>query len=578
MFFYIPTSKGYPVLFLADTTLYNQYSSVSSQTFLQTLTDFSDFEEALDGLRTLMGQYGITNLPPLTMGTVLPASQSPALVDDINRVASRFPISVISPATIISNNYLGVSYGPVTVRLEGNADQADCYLDSTTLSGSTCYANMRNFIVGGTIHAFGFSVHLIPENAISENGTLIGSQLGTYDNPLLFRAGYNSATAKFEAYVTIGNNRRTPTTASKNLLNNIAISIPEPPVSSEDPYTAIVGGSTTGGGGGSGDFTGQTIGEPSLPTVTALNSGFISAYAPSVSNLNQLASYMWTSDFSDNLKKVFGDNPMNTILGLSCVPVQPPLGGGSTVILGNIDTGISMPTIGAQYTKVNCGSIAIEPKYGAFLDYEPYTSIDLFLPYIGMVQLSTNDVMGKSLGVVYTVDVLSGACVANVSCGGSIMYTFEGACATQFPVTNNDYSNVFKAAVDAASSIVGAVGGAVASGMTGNIAGAVTSIVDGAAGAATAAMNAHPTVNRSGSLSGSAGLMGIQHPFIVWTTPNMVASNRQNSFIGYPNFITTTLSGCAGYTEVENINLGIAGATSEEIAEIKTLLKNGVIF
>lgn len=346
----------------------------------------------------------------------------------------------------------------------------------------------------------------------------------------------------------------------------------------EDPYTAIVGSSTTGGGGGSGDFTGQTIGEPSLPQISALNSGFISAYAPSVANLNQLASYMWTSDFSDNLKKVFGDNPMNTILGLSCVPVQPPLGGGSTVILGNIDTGISMPTIGAQYTKVNCGSIAIEPKYGAFLDYEPYTSIDLFLPYIGMVQLSTNDVMGKSLGVVYTVDVLSGACVANVSCGGSIMYTFEGACATQFPVTNNDYSNVFKAAVDAASSIVGAVGGAVASGMTGNVAGAVTSLVDGAAGAATAAMNAHPTVNRSGSLSGSAGLMGVQSPFIVWTTPNMVASNRQNSFIGYPNFITTTLSGCAGYTEVENINLGIAGATSEEVAEIKTLLKNGVIF
>lgn len=423
-----------------------------------------------------------------------------------------------------------------------------------------------------------YYIPILSSNAVNSNGKLLINSttagiLTTIQVLITNADGANGTDGKWRISITGQNYHGTVTAYRFNQSETV-----DPPPLYTDPYNRIVGVSTTGGGNGSGDFTGQTIGEPSLPQISALNSGFISAYAPSVANLNQLAAYMWTSDFADNLKKVFGDNPMNTILGLSCVPVQPPLGGGSTVILGNIDTGISMPTIGAQYTKVNCGSIAIEPKYGAFLDYEPYTSIDLFLPYIGMVQLSTNDVMGKSLGVVYTVDVLSGACVANVSCGGSIMYTFEGACATQFPVTNNDYSNVFKAAVDAASSIVGAVGGAVASGMTGNVAGAVTSIVDGAAGAATAAMNAHPTVNRSGSLSGSAGLMGIQHPFIVWTTPNMVASNGQNNFIGYPNFITTTLSGCAGYTEVENINLGIAGATSEEVAEIKTLLKNGVIF
>lgn len=359
----------------------------------------------------------------------------------------------------------------------------------------------------------------------------------------------------------------------QSVLNSI---LPDPP-SQADPYTKILPESTTGGGNGSGEFAGETIGEPATPTVSALNSGFISAYSPSVASLNALASYMWTTDFSTNLAKVFGDNPMGTILGLSTVPVSPTTGASKSVILGNIDTNIAMPPITAQYTKFNCGTITLQPKYGAFLDYEPYTSIDLFLPYIGLVQLSTNDVMDKSIGVVYTVDVLSGACVANVSCGGTIMYTFEGACATQFPVTNNDYSNVFKSAVDAAASIVGAVGGAVAAGMTGNVAGAVGAIADGAAGAANAAMNAHPVVNRSGSMSGSAGLMGIQKPFIVWTTPNMVASNKQNSFIGYPNFITTSLGSLAGYTEVENINLGIAGATADEVAEIKTLLKNGVI-
>lgn len=345
----------------------------------------------------------------------------------------------------------------------------------------------------------------------------------------------------------------------------------------QDPYTDIIPESTTGGGNGTGDFTDETIGEPSLPSVSALNSGFISAYVPSTAQLNALASYMWTSDFADNLKKVFGDNPMNTILGLSSVPLQAPTGGTNNVVLGNIDTGVAMPRLSNQYKKVSCGSITLAPKYNAFLDYEPYTSIDLYLPYIGMVQLSTNDCMGKSISVTYTVDILTGACVANVACGGSIMYTFNGACATQMPVTNNDYSNVFKSAIDAATSIVGAVAGGVAGAMTGNVAGAATAIVDGVAGAANAAMNAHPTVNRSGGLAGSAGLMAVQRPFIVWTCPKMVAANGQNGYIGYPIFATYTLGNLSGYTEVENINLGIAGATNEELAEIKTLLKNGVI-
>lgn len=542
----------------ADKHLSTSYSTTSAGDFKTYISDW------------LSNNLGSSEPIGFPFPATAPA-QSIAYIDGFTKIFNFYGVTPVveSGSTIQSTQYAGVTLPSINVATIDTTTSRIAASDAGAIPGY-----IQSLV--GPLNTFIGYFLVLPSSIIRNNLFDFRSFSGPV-GVLSFSISFNNGTFSIASY-GINYQRFSLSTTELNQYwawNNITA---EPYTQQSDPYVSIVGGSTTGGGGGSGDFTGQTIGEPSLPLISALNSGFISAYAPSVSNLNQLASYMWTSDFADNLKKVFGDNPMNTILGLSSVPVQPPLGGGSTVILGNIDTGISMPTIGAQYTKVNCGSIAIEPKYGAFLDYEPYTSIDLFLPYIGMVQLSTNDVMGKSLGVVYTVDVLSGACVANVSCGGSIMYTFEGACATQFPVTNNDYSNVFKAAVDAASSIVGAVGGAVASGMTGNVAGAVTSIVDGAAGAATAAMNAHPTVNRSGSLSGSAGLMGIQHPFIVWTTPNMVASNRQNSFIGYPNFITTTLSGCAGYTEVENINLGIAGATSEEIAEIKALLKNGVIF
>lgn len=348
--------------------------------------------------------------------------------------------------------------------------------------------------------------------------------------------------------------------------------------SSDDPYTTVTGDtSTTGGGNGTGDFVGDTISESSIPTVTALNSGFITAYSPTVAQLNALATYMWTSDFATNLKKLFGDTPISTIIGLGAVPVSPSVGSSQHVILGNIDTEISMPVITNQYVKFDCGSIQISPKYGAFLDYEPYTSIDLYLPYIGMVQLSTNDVMGKSLSVKYIIDVISGACVAEVLCGGSVYYTFEGCCLSQFPISQNDYSNVFHAAVQAATSLTGGIAGAVAGGFTGNVAGAVNSAVQGIGGAAQAAMNAHPVVNRSGGLAGAGGMLTIQKPFIVMSTPKMVTSNAQNSFIGYPIFATYRLSDLSGYTEIENINVSGLYATQTEQDEIKMLLKNGVI-
>ena len=47
---------------------------------------------------------------------------------------------------------------------------------------------------------------------------------------------------------------------------------------------------------------------------------------------------------------------------------------------------------------------------------------------------------------------------------------------------------------------------------------------------------------------------------------------------GYQSNITSQLSSCRGYTEVEYVHLtGISGATDTELNEIENLLKEGVI-
>ena len=49
----------------------------------------------------------------------------------------------------------------------------------------------------------------------------------------------------------------------------------------------------------------------------------------------------------------------------------------------------------------------IKPKYNNFLDYEPYTNIMLYIPYVGFVELPTNRVMGKDLCIEYLIDFVN---------------------------------------------------------------------------------------------------------------------------------------------------------------------------
>ena len=337
-----------------------------------------------------------------------------------------------------------------------------------------------------------------------------------------------------------------------------------------DPYGQDPGGTTgTGGGTGTFDGTGDDIDIPGLPTLSAVDTGFITLFNPSAAQLKNLANYMWSTGFDlDTFKKLFAD-PMDCILGLSIVPVSVPNGGGATVNVGNISTGVTMTKAASQYVEVDCGTLNIEEYWGAYLDYDPYTQAEIYLPYIGTHPLKVDDIMGKAVRVVYHVDILSGACTAFVKCGGSVLYEFIGQCSSSIPITGNDWTNVINGVI----SIAGAIGTMVATG------GASAPMSAGVI-AATAVNNMFmkPNVEKSGSMSGTGGMLALQTPYLILTRPHQALPTDQNIFMGYPSFITENLSEIGGYTEIESIHLeGISG-TEQEISEIETLLKGGVIF
>lgn len=341
---------------------------------------------------------------------------------------------------------------------------------------------------------------------------------------------------------------------------------PQPtPVKNDDPYSPG-GSSWTAGGDGSFDPTGDDVGIPELPDISATSTGFITLFNPSISQLNNLCNYMWSDLFDlDTFKKIFAD-PMQCILGLSIVPLDVPSGGSAHVKVGNIDTGVSMTKAAKQYVEVDCGSVSIEEYSGSYLDYDPYTEIQIYLPYVGIHPLKTDDVMGKTVTIKYHVDILSGACVAYVKCGASVLYSFVGQCSSSIPITGNDWTNVINGALSIAASIgsMVATGGATAPTQIANI-------------ASTAVNSMKPQVEKSGSMSGTGGLMAIQTPYLIITRPHLAIPEGQNRYTGYPSYINVLLGSIKGYTEVEKIHLDNIPCTESELNEIEKLLKGGVI-
>ena len=346
---------------------------------------------------------------------------------------------------------------------------------------------------------------------------------------------------------------------------------------SPDPYSNIDGmGEISGGGSG-------YVGIPGFPGLTAASAGVIGLFAPSAAQMQALASYMWT-DFGgegvtaeDILKEVVEAlkrsiaNPLDYVVGLNIIPSQGlSVGGSSSIRFGFTDSGVTMPRLSNQYFTVNCGSIHFDPVCGdTFLDYAPYSKFAMYLPYIGVKDMDANDFVGHTIGVVYHGDCVTGGVTAYITKDGSVMYQYSGCCALNVPLSADGWGSTIAGAVQIATSLLTAPAGGAA--------GVASSAALGAASVAANPSLLSPQVSHSGAVSGGAGCMGVQHPFVIRETVRFHSTGGFNTISGYPSYYYKRLGEVEGYTTVVNIHLQGLSATQGEITEIENLLKEGVI-
>lgn len=298
--------------------------------------------------------------------------------------------------------------------------------------------------------------------------------------------------------------------------------------------------------------------EPVIPIVPP--SSLWAVYNPTQAEVDAFGSWLWSSNPIEQIRKIFND-PAQGIIGIHKVFALPSVAGRRNIKVGYLDSGVNSNYIGTQYSAVNCGTVSVNEHFGNVFDYMPYTRVQCYLPFIGVVELDANDIMRGTVNITYGVDVLTGDCLAKISVerddAGGILYSFPGNCAVRYPFSTGSYM-----------SIVGYAAGALATVATANI---------GMFGAVGQIFGNRPTIQHGGAFAGNPGATGPKKPYLIITRPQQALARKFNEFEGYPVNTTQVLSDCKGFVRVKEVHLESINATDDELDMIDQILKEGVI-
>ena len=306
---------------------------------------------------------------------------------------------------------------------------------------------------------------------------------------------------------------------------------------------------------------------PPVAVPTGSASALWSVYNPSLTEINSFGAWLWSSNFIDQLLKMFND-PMQAIIGLHKTYIPPVTGAQQNIHVGYLDSGVSSLTVPTQYSTVDCGSVQLSEYFGNVFDYDPYTKVYIYLPFIGFKELDVSQVMRSSIGVKYHGDAYTGACLAEISVtrdagAGGVLYSFAGDCAVRYPLSQGSYMGIVNAI---ASLAVGAVSVATGAGGLGMV------------GALGMAQRARTSVEKSGSFDGNSGAMGIKKPYLVVMRPQTAMPSNYGHYSGHPSSAKVTIGSTSGLIRVRECHVdSIPYATKEEKAMIDNALHEGIL-
>ena len=188
-------------------------------------------------------------------------------------------------------------------------------------------------------------------------------------------------------------------------------------------------------------------------TVPDVGGGFINTYVVNNNILNELSKNRFTykDSGSGGSSSVTVIDNATMITSLLHIPysLKSITGSDNDIILGDHNTKVLAPRLTDNVLRIDFGTIKVDELNKDNSDYQN-TDCELYVPYSSPIKLDSENIINKSIHIVYVIDVYSGSGKIVLSDDDSIVGTYNIDVGSEIPFvqsTNNSHVSNLKMSI-----------------------------------------------------------------------------------------------------------------------------------
>ena len=173
---------------------------------------------------------------------------------------------------------------------------------------------------------------------------------------------------------------------------------------------------------------------------------FVNIYNPTQAQLVDAANKLFMNFDTGNVVNI---SPYIVSIHKVFVPVstdaefQP-------IKFGKYNTQVNSKVVNQKVSRVSCGKVRVPELYHNALDYSPFTTVRIWLPFLGFYDLSIDELSNKEIELTYAIDLVNGKALAEISNDDGVIYRFVGTAYAQEPYHTESLNNMSTAYINGA--------------------------------------------------------------------------------------------------------------------------------
>lgn len=250
--------------------------------------------------------------------------------------------------------------------------------------------------------------------------------------------------------------------------------------------------------------------------------------------------------------------------------------------LGSVTLKLSASRLAFEKRNISLGKYTIPGFHGNkgnphFLDFSPYTTAEVFIPYCGFVTLPVDKIMYNEIEVRLLVDIKLGNCTGIVKCNGNIVGEKAGVLGSDIPLVAVNMGVAMGAIIQGLTDSTFGFASAIPYAVTGNIGATFSGILNGTSALTQTIMSTKKNYTEViGNTGGDIMFSMPDRCYIKLTYPKKELPDNYGKMVGYMCGKGGRLGDFKGFTICENVHVNVK-ATEDEKQMILEKLLTGVI-